>query len=167
MTERERARALQGTRAGFVSRVAAASVDVLVVFLGLLAGEGVFAAARFVIGDEPFEYPDLGSTANSSLLVLLLVVVLAIAWSGSGRTLGNQLVGLRVIREDGSRLSWLRSAVRALIVVAFHVVAMGWILVSRKNAGLHDLVCRTTVVYDWHPREAPPATAGAESRGPR
>jgi hypothetical protein len=32
------------------------------------------------------------------------------------------------------------------------VVSMLWILVSRKNAGIHDLVCRTTVIYDWRPR---------------
>ncbi|MFI5047719.1 MAG: RDD family protein [Acidimicrobiia bacterium] len=167
MTERSRARALQGTRAGFVSRVVAASVDVLIVFVALLACEGLFAAARFIIGDSPFEFPDLGATANSSLLVVLLIVVLTIAWSGSGRTLGNTLVGLRVVREDGSTVTWLRSAVRAVVVLAFHVVAMGWILVSKKNAGLHDLVCRTTVVYDWHPRQAGEPSAGARSRHDR
>ena len=32
---------------------------------------------------------------------------------------------------------------------------MGWILVSRRNAGIHDLVCRTAVVYDWRARRAP------------
>ena len=39
-----------------------------------------------------------------------------------------------------------------MIVVYIPVISMLWILVSRKNAGLHDLVCRTAVVYDWRPR---------------
>jgi uncharacterized RDD family membrane protein YckC len=38
------------------------------------------------------------------------------------------------------------------VLVIVPVLSMLWILVSRKNAGLHDLVCRTTVVYEWQPR---------------
>ena len=171
MTERERARALQGTRAGFVSRVVAATIDVVLVFVVLAIGEGLFAAVRAILGDAEFEFPDLGGVANSGLYLFLLVLVLTLAWSGSGRTVGNSFVGLRVVREDGTTPSWLRSAVRAVVVVAFHVVAMGWILASKKNAGLHDLVCRTAVVYDWRPRErgdgprVGAAPGGGESRG--
>jgi uncharacterized RDD family membrane protein YckC len=154
MTERDRGRTLQRTRAGFVSRVVAAALDVVIVFLLLLAGEAVVGAARFVLTDEPLELPDAGVEASSTLLLVLLVVVLSVAWSGTGRTIGNNVVGLRVVREDGGALSWPRALVRALVVVMFHVVSMGWILVSRKNAGLHDLVCRTAVVYDWSPRRA-------------
>ncbi len=48
-----------------------------------------------------------------------------------------------------------------LVVLPF--VSMGWILVSRKNAGLHDLAAHTTVIYDWHPRHEPfrPQAVGA------
>jgi uncharacterized RDD family membrane protein YckC len=167
MTGRERAHALQDTRAGFVSRVVAAAVDVMIVFVLLLAGLAGFAAVRYVIADEPFEYPDLGTVANSTLLFVLLVLVLTLAWSSSGRTLGNNLVGLRVVRENGGEVSWRRALARALIVVIFHVVAMGWILVSKKNAGIHDLVCRTTVIYDWRARREPMAPARSDSRQAR
>ncbi|HEX5587287.1 MAG TPA: RDD family protein [Acidimicrobiia bacterium] len=167
MTGRERAHALQDTRAGFVSRVVAAGVDVVIVFALLLVAEAGFAAVRFAIADQPFEYPKLGSAGNSSLLFVLLVIVLTLAWSSSGRTLGNNLVGLRVVRENGGEVSWRRALARALIVVAFHVVAMGWILVSKKNAGIHDLVCRTTVVYDWRARREPAAPARHDSRQAR
>jgi len=167
MTGRDRAQALQDTRAGFVSRVVAAAVDVVIVFTLLLVVEAGFAAVRFVIADQPFEFPDLGTVGNSSLLLVLLVVVLTLAWSSSGRTLGNNLVGLRVVRENGGEVSWARALARALIVVAFHVVAMGWILVSKKNAGIHDLVCRTTVIYDWRARGAHAAPARSESRQAR
>lgn len=163
MTERERARALQGTRAGFVSRVAGALIDIVLVFVVLIGVEALVAAVRSILFGADFAYPDLGGGANSSLYVLLLVVVLTLAWSGSGRTIGNNLVGLRVVREDGTTPSWRRSAVRAVVVIAFHFVAMGWILVSRKNAGLHDLLCRTAVVYDWRPRRDP-LSASAKSR---
>ena len=90
MSKRDRAHALQGTRAGFVSRVVAAIIDVTLVLLVLIASEAIFAAVRFLFGDEPFEFPDVGTAGNGSLLLLLLVVVLAVAWSGSGRTVGQQ-----------------------------------------------------------------------------
>ncbi len=151
MSERRRADALQGTRAGFVSRVAAAVIDVLLVFLVLLAGEAMFAAVRAIFGEEDFVMPSVGAFWSSGLLVVILVVVLTFAWSGSGRTVGNGIVGLRVVREDGRSLSWVRALVRAAVVVLFPLLSMLWILVSRKNAGIHDLVCRTAVVYDWRP----------------
>ena len=154
MSESDRAHVLQGTRAGFVSRMVAASIDVLLVFSLLFAGQAVFAAVRYAFADEDLTFPDLGTTANSTLFFVLLAVVLTIAWSGSGRTIGNSVVGLRVVRENGDGISWLRALVRAIVVLAFTVVSMGWILVSRKNAGIHDLVCRTTVVYDWRPRRS-------------
>ena len=163
MTDRARAGALQGTRAGFVSRVTAAVVDVVVVFVALVAAESLYGAARAMLAETSFDLPDLSAVWDSTLYLALLVVVLTIAWSSSGRTVGNGVVGLRVVRDDGSTPSWLRSGVRAVVVVALPVVAMGWILVSRKNAGLHDLVCRTTVVYDWRARQRP-STDSPESR---
>jgi uncharacterized RDD family membrane protein YckC len=153
VSERDAARALQGTRAGFVSRVVAGALDVGIVFLLLLGGEALFAAVRAVFGSDAFEFPDAGTAWNSGMLIALLIVVLTLAWSGSGRTLGDSIVGLRVVREDCSRLSSRRAVVRAVIVVFFHVIAMGWILVSRKNAGLHDLACHTAVIYDWRAGE--------------
>ena len=126
-------------------------------FLALLGGEALFAGGpRACSAASPFEFPDVGrGRERGSLLFVLLVVVLTLAWSGSGRTLGNSVVGLRVVREDGwAPLVAPRACARAVIVVLFHVVAMGWILVSKKNAGLHDLACRTAVVYDWRPSAA-------------
>jgi uncharacterized RDD family membrane protein YckC len=165
VSERRRAAALQGTRAGFVSRVVAGAIDVLLVFLLLIGGEAIFAAVRAIFGEEDFEMPTVGAVQSSGLLLVLLVVVLTFAWSGSGRTLGNGVVGLRVLREDGRSPSWRRAFVRAVVVVIFPVVSMLWILVSRKNAGIHDLVCRTAVVYDWRPQQHDDGRSPALARG--
>jgi uncharacterized RDD family membrane protein YckC len=151
-TERTRARALQGKRAGFFSRVVAAALDVSIVFGLLLLGLGGYAVVNYLFTSNPLEYPDPGVVWNSVAFSALLVAVLTLAWSGSGRTLGNAAVGLRVLTESWDRPTWRRALVRAVVVVYVPVIAMLWILVSRKNAGLHDLVCRTTVVYDWGAR---------------
>ena len=158
-TERTRAVALQGTRAGFVSRVTAAGIDVLIVFVTFLLALAGWAVVVYLLTDDPLDLPDPGAVWSGAGMATLLIVVLTLAWSGSGRTIGNSLVGLRVITERGSDASWRRALIRAVVVVALPVVSMLWILVSRKNAGVHDLVARTTVIYDWRPR-----SHGAESR---
>ena len=139
-------------RAGFFSRVVAAVVDVLIVFVLLLLALGGYAVVNYLFTDGPLEYPDPGVVWNSVTFSVLLVTVLTLAWSGSGRTLGNAAVGLRVLTESGKRPTWRRALLRAVVVVYVPVICMLWILVSRKNAGLHDLVCRTAVIYDWGAR---------------
>ena len=151
-TERPRAIALQGLRAGFVSRVTAAAVDVLIVFITFLAALAGWAVLVYFLTNDPLDLPDPGAVWSGVGMAVLLIAVLTLFWSSSGRTIGDSLVGLRVVTRTGNKLSWRRALVRAVVVVVIPVVSMLWILVSRKNAGIHDLVCRTTVIYDWRPR---------------
>ena len=144
--------ALQGRRAGFVSRVSAGAIDVLLVFLGFLVVLAGYAVVDYLLTDDPLEMPDPGAVWSGTGMVVLLIAVLTFAWSGPGRTIGDVAVGLRVVTESGSALRWPRALVRAIVVVGLPIPSMAWILVSRKNAGWHDLVCRTTVTYDWRPR---------------
>lgn len=139
-------------RAGFATRVIAAGIDVAIVFLALLAAMAGYAVLEYLVTSDPLALPDPGVVWSGTAFAVLLVTVLTVAWSGSGRTLGNAFMGLRVLTESGNRPSWRRALVRAVIVVCLPVISMLWILVSRKNAGLHDLVARTAVVYDWRPR---------------
>ena len=164
MSERERAAALQGTRAGLVSRTVAGAIDIGVVFAvywGALVG---IAAVGYALFENPFEVPKPGAVAGSTTLLALLVLTFTLAWSGSGRTVGNAVVGLRVVTERGTPPGWTRAFVRALILVVIVVPAMLWILVSRKNAGVHDLACGTAVVYDWRSRRESLAPVAVESR---
>jgi uncharacterized RDD family membrane protein YckC len=147
-----RAVALQGRRAGFVSRVSAAAIDVMIVFLAFLAVLAGYAVVDYLVTDDPLELPDPGAILSGTGMAVLLIVVLTFAWSGTGRTIGNLAVGLRVVTESGAALRWPRALVRAVVVVGLPLLSLGWILVSKKNAGWHDIVCRTTVVYDWRAR---------------
>jgi uncharacterized RDD family membrane protein YckC len=42
-----------------------------------------------------------------------------------------------------------------------------WILASRRNASLQDLIVRTAVVYDWAYQPADKATPTSDGRSPR
>lgn len=167
MSKRERGAELQGTRAGLVSRTVAGGIDILVVFAVYWGALVSIAAVEYVLFDDPFHVPKPGAALGSTTLLALLIVMFTIAWSGSGRTVGNGVVGLRVVTERGATLGWSRALLRAFVLVVIVVPAMLWVLVSRKNAGLHDLVCHTAVVYDWRPRREAirPTEAGLVTDG--
>ena len=63
---------------------------------------GGYAVVNYLFTDGPLEYPDPGVVWNSVTFSVLLVAVLTLAWSGSGRTLGNAAVGLRVLTDRGT-----------------------------------------------------------------
>jgi uncharacterized RDD family membrane protein YckC len=152
MTGRERARELQGRRAGFASRIVAAAIDIGIVFAAYELALVGWGLVRSLLTEKQFELPTPPTWFSGTMLALLIIAALAIMWSGSGRTLGDSAIGLRVVTERGERLTFPRAVGRAVVLVVLPFISMGWILVSRKNAGLHDLASHTTVIYDWRPR---------------
>ena len=141
------ARALQGRRAGVVSRLMAAVIDVVVVvLLGAVILGVVSAGASLFSGRMEFLAPDAGS--RGTLAGLLLVAYLAYGWGLNGRTVGMVALGLRAVGRDGSDLSPLRGLARAALYVVFPI-GFAWAVLSRTNASLQDLLLKTAVVYDW------------------
>lgn len=144
----ERARELQGARAGFATRVAATGIDwvvVNVIYLAILFSIGV---ARYFF-DDTFEMPEPGPIITGYAILVIAVVYLASGWASTGRTLGKSVMGLRVVRADGHVLGFGRALGRAVFCVLLWWLTLAWVLVSRRNAGLDDLAFRTVVVYDW------------------
>ena len=136
-----------GHRAGLVTRSLANVADVVVVVLVVIGGYAGVAVARFLIDPTRFSFPV--ASWQTLLLAGLAVQALyfAITWAVVGGTYGDRLLGLRVTGENGARLGWARSAVRAVLCVLFPVGLL-WVLVSGENRAVQDLVLRTSVVYD-------------------
>ena len=147
-----RARELQGQRAGFVSRVAAGAIDAGAIFLMYVGVLAVVGVIRFLLTDEDLHLPRPDPAVSVIVIGVIAVMVLSTAWSGSGRTLGDDAVGLRVITASGDNLSSRRALARALLVVCTAGLVLLTALVSKRNNGVHDWLCRTTVIYDWRPR---------------
>jgi uncharacterized RDD family membrane protein YckC len=67
------------------------------------------------------------------------------------------LLGLLVVRADGTTLDPLHAIVRAL-VFPLNFVLFGLpfliILVQREHRGLADFIARTAVIYSWDARAA-------------
>ncbi|MCA9867362.1 MAG: RDD family protein [Anaerolineae bacterium] len=161
---------LRGHYAGFVTRSIAFVIDLVLVVLTqvtfllivrlVLDFFGLNALAQAIF--EPTEATD------SSLLIVLLrwglalfggsvlfnVYVIAF-WLLVNRTIGQAILGLRVMRTDGQPLK-LGPAVRRVIgyYVSFFALFIGflWILLDDRRQGWHDKLADTVVVYDWDAR---------------
>ena len=105
---------------------------------------------------------------NASGMWLTFVVYLSLGWASTGRTIGKQVMGLRVARRDGSSLRTGQAIGRAVLCATFPVFMMISVPFSRRNAGIHEMICKTLVVYDWIPetakRHLPPPLPPPRSR---
>jgi len=115
--------ALLYPRASFWERMGAAFLDVVLVsILGGLAGSfGMLVALAYFAG----------------------------MWAWKGTTIGGIVLNLKVVRLDGSPMTFAASLVRAL-AAAFSVVVLFlgflWIIWDREKQGWHDRIAGTVVV---------------------
>ena len=149
-SRRARAAAVRGRRAGYISRLLAAGVDFVVVGVLLFAILVAFAAVRYLF-DGTFEMPHFRAAFSAVAYPIVAILYLTVGWAATGRSVGKEMLGLRVVRDSGEPLGVVRAATRAVICVTFAFVSLFWVLFSKRNAAVHDLVVRTSVVHDWAP----------------
>jgi uncharacterized RDD family membrane protein YckC len=146
-----RARESQGLRAGIASRLAAGVIDAAVIFGTFIGVLFVVALLRFLFDDESMHLPRPDRAVTVIAIIVIGVIELSTAWSGSGRTIGDDVVGLRVVMADGRTLNTARAFARAVLVMITGGLVLLTALVSRRNNGVHDWLCRTAVIYEWRP----------------
>jgi uncharacterized RDD family membrane protein YckC len=148
-SRRARADRVRGRRAGLVSRLLADGIDLVVTGLILFGALVAFAVVRYMVGSAPLRLPRVSGIFTAAAYPLTEWLYLSISWSGNGQSVGKALVGLRVVRNDGSRMGRLRATARALVCTLIGGLSLLWALFSSRNAAVHDLWLHTTVVHDW------------------
>ena len=83
-------------------------------------------------------------------MAVVMALYLAVAWAIGGRTFGDMLMGLRVVRAGGQPIGWFLSGARAIAYVLLPIGLL-WSAVDRRSRSLQDVVLWTAVVYDWRP----------------
>jgi uncharacterized RDD family membrane protein YckC len=154
----------RGLPAGIVTRTLASALDAFVLAVLLLLLWGGWSAVTFLARPARFTVPSPSWTVVVLTGSAAAVVYLATSWATSGRTYGGQVLGLRVLHQGVRALGWPRSLLRAAACVLFPL-GLVWTVLDRRNRSLQDLLCASTVVYDWVPRaaadHAPGSLAGA------
>ncbi len=145
-----------GHYAGSVSRFLAFIIDAAV-------SSGLFAlglAATSLVVQVVTGHSVSWSRTNIVVAVIYAVwefFYFAYSWAMSGRTFGMAVLGVRVVRADGTTLDPRRAVVRALAFpLSFLFLGLGFlgILVQREHRALHDLIAGTAVIYAWDARAA-------------
>jgi uncharacterized RDD family membrane protein YckC len=121
------------------------TVTVIVFLLNLL----------FDIDADPLK--DVPPEAGAPGYGLWLLLWFGGAWALAGKTVGQALFGLRVVKRDGTRVTPIRALLRApALALTLLTMGLGFIglVIGREYRGLHDVLVGTVVVYDWDPRHA-------------
>ncbi|WP_181407743.1 RDD family protein [Nocardioides sambongensis] len=143
-----------GRYAGPVSRGLGAAADI-----GFVVGSYTLGVALVAFLSQVLIHADLDDVTGLPATLLLLgwgALYLMVAIAIAGRTVGQALVGLKVVDREGDFLHGRQAVLWVLMLPVSTVFGIGLVLIllRRDHRALHDLVARTAVVYDWGDRPA-------------
>lgn len=160
---------LAGHYAGFISRLVAFIIDVIIISISLVAISWFLSVTatmlqfRTILGfsfksipgflsfvDTLFG-PSVGSILSFFFVLGYHVFFLILA----GQTPGKALIGLRVVPLKGGKISWWQAVVRFMAYFPSAILVwLGfiWILFDDRRQGWHDKLARTCVIYAWDAR---------------
>jgi len=145
---------VSGNFAGSVSRAVSGMIDVgVIVALYTLGAAGLGILTQVLFGFDLGRGGPWGVAALAAWAFVYIFVGVLI----TGRTVGKGLIGLRVVRADGTaptpRVVFVRTVVLPLSFLFFGIGFL-MVLVRRDHRALHDLIAGTSEVYDWGDRQA-------------
>jgi uncharacterized RDD family membrane protein YckC len=151
-------RAYPNNPAGFFSRAVAFIIDLVILSVAQLVGAaliqtllkffrltGLVENIKTILESSAFQ---IGSGAV--LLTLLVIGYYTFFWTLVGFTPGKAILGLKVVRSNGKKLSFGRSLVR---FISYWISAIPlflgffWVLWDSKRQSWHDKIAGSQVVY--------------------
>jgi uncharacterized RDD family membrane protein YckC len=149
MTIRPRLRPEEdGFPAGFVTRLIAMAIDLALLSLVIttLTVLGQFVGRSLGVGTWTLRFIALGTTLFGAALYVLYFVGLVVL---GGQTLGKRLMGIRVLRTDGTRVRLKRSVIRYIGTWLSLPLFWGylWVLIDNRRQTFHDKLADTIVIY--------------------
>ncbi len=161
---------LQGQYAGFISRLFAFMIDVVIVSLTVGTITWFVSVTVTVLQLRTFLGFSLKSVAGSAefidalfgplsaIIFITLVTVLyhMVFLALVGQTPGKALLGLRVVTLDGKRLGYGRSFLRLVCyLVSGFPLYLGflWVILDDRRQAWHDKLAGTCVIYTWAARQ--------------
>lgn len=160
---------MEGEFAGFATRMAAFLIDIVIINLSTLFVSAViwlvfdfFDNALAIFVNQPLPYFSTVSTwitAAISFTTLLVMVWLypTFFWMLNGQTIGKRIMGLRVVRMDGKKMTLVKGLVRVLgYLIGAIPILLGfiWVLFSNERRGWHDYLAGTCVIYSWEAKSS-------------
>ena len=149
---------MEKSYAGFWVRFFAGLLDIvflLPLFLVLIYIFGVSEYQMVKVDDEFHAYSYLGASVKNRYIDFISYAI-SICYLGyflatkKQATLDKRLMGIYVGNPNGSRLSGVKSVVRALAsILTVFTLGLGFLLVvfTKEKTALHDIICNTRVFH--------------------
>ncbi|MDR1540729.1 MAG: RDD family protein [Clostridiales bacterium] len=140
--------------AGAGSRLAAASVDVLVQAAAIFAIAASLFASILNFSIERLAILDLSTPAIALAIMLVFIVYfgysIAFELAFNGRTVGKMVFRLRAIRENGQPMGLAQCIIRNVFKYAIDFMGIGAasIMLSKKSKRIGDMVASTIVIAE-------------------
>lgn len=146
-----RAMAQQGHYAGALSRLLAYGADLGIISIVYAVALAIVELAVNVA--TPWEL----ELKRGYLVVIIGQLLwsafyLGACWAVFARTPGMSLLGLRIVRADGSPLDPRHAGIRLIAFpLAFLTLGIGFlgIIFGRAHRAIYDRIADTAVIYDW------------------
>ncbi|BFD45376.1 MAG: hypothetical protein DMENIID0002_00220 [Rickettsia endosymbiont of Sergentomyia squamirostris] len=107
----------------------------------------------FMILVSKMLFSPLSNTLSGSCIIALIILYVPILESSSMQaTLGGYILGMKIINEDGTRISFLKSLFRFIILglinstVILGIISIICMICSDEKKFLHDMICGTRMV---------------------
>lgn len=156
-------REIEGLYAGAATRGVAWVIDqvLIVVTLGVVAWFVTTTYGLFNIDIQNCEassgsiwyYACVGARFGLGIFaVAFFPIYFVFFWTLSGQTIGDAILGIRVVRLDGKPMTIPRSIRRFIgFLLCFITLGIGFLLmlIDNQRQGLHDTIARTCVIYAW------------------
>jgi len=144
--------------AGFFSRSVAFIIDLVILSVVQLVGSvfidkflGFFKHIGWVAKIIAFlDNPTYSVLISSVVMTLFVIVYFLFFWTLVGFTPGKAILGLKIVRKDGAKLSFGRAIVRFFaywISAIPFFLGFFWVLWDSKSRGWHDKIAGTQVLY--------------------
>jgi uncharacterized RDD family membrane protein YckC len=149
MTRARDALRFQGHYAGPVSRLLAYAADTFLIGVAYTAG---LALLRFAVEAATPWTLDVEGVLFGVGALAWAALYWGSSWVGFARSPGMSLLGLRIVRGDGSALDRHHALVRLVAFpLGFLTLGAGFlpIVFGRTRQAVYDRLADTAVVYDW------------------
>jgi uncharacterized RDD family membrane protein YckC len=146
----------QGHYAGAVSRLVAFGADVGASWGLFTLGAAALAFTIQLASGTNFQLSK-HQVASLAAAVVWEFLYFTYQWALSGKTIGMAVLGIRVVKTDGTPIG-VRQAIIRTVTFPLSIAAVGLgfvgILTNRRRYAWHDRFARTAVVYSWDARAA-------------
>jgi uncharacterized RDD family membrane protein YckC len=169
MTPKAAPQSLIGHYSGFTSRALAFIIDSAIIGVTLISVSWIVSVTvtmlqvrsilgfslRAIAGSDQFVNVLFGPTMASILTGLYILGYHMFFMIIIGQTPGKAVMGLRIVRLDGGRLSPWHAFIRVVgYVISAVPLYLGflWVFVDDRRQAWHDKLAGTCVIYTWAAR---------------